>query len=99
MTETTNETKAARDRRRALELSDEECWAAARLMAEQLIQELGRKPSVAEKLLLEEIAYLRVRVRRLRAWGQTREAEKAARQLANLLKDFKKEPKLLEEIQ
>jgi hypothetical protein len=93
MTDTTDEGPIARGRRRALELSGEECLAAARLEAEQLIQNLGRKPSVAEKLFLEEIAYLRVRVRRLRAWGQTREAEKAARLLATLLKDFAKEAK------
>jgi hypothetical protein len=91
MTDTTDETKIARDRRRAKELSGGECLGAARLEAEQLTQVLRRKPSVAEKLLLEEIAYLRVRVRRLRAWAQTREADKAARLLANLLKDFKKE--------
>jgi hypothetical protein len=97
MTDTTNETKIARNRRRALELRGEECLAAARLEAEQLIQGFGRKPSLTEKLLLDEIAYLRVRLRRLRAWGQTRDAEKVARLLANLLKDLKKEPKLLEE--
>jgi hypothetical protein len=102
MTDTTDEGPIARGRRRALELSGEECLAAARLQAEQLIQNLDRKPSVVEKILLEEIAYLRVRVQRLNAWGQTRLADKAARLLANLLKDFKKEPnptvgKLLED--
>jgi hypothetical protein len=42
MTDTTDETKIARDRRRANELSGGECLAAARLGAEQLIQYLGR---------------------------------------------------------
>jgi hypothetical protein len=82
MTDNSDETTIARARRRAIELSGEECLAAARLEAETLIQALGRMPSVAEKLLLEQIAYFRVRLPRLRTWGQTRESERAARLLA-----------------
>jgi hypothetical protein len=97
MTDTTDETKIARDRRRAVELSGGECLAAARIEAEQLTQDLHRKAALGEKLLLDEIAFQRVWVRRLRAWGRIREAERAARLLVSLLKNFKKESKFFEQ--
>ena len=93
MTDNIDETTIGRARPRAQELG-EESLASAKLEAEQLTQDLGRESSVTEKILLEQIAYLRVRVPRLRAWGQTREADKAARLLANLLGNFEKESKV-----
>jgi hypothetical protein len=49
-----------------------------------------RKPSLAEKPLLERIAYLTVRVRKLTEWGQVREADDATRLLATILVAFEK---------
>jgi hypothetical protein len=89
MTKNSNVTAIARGRRRTFELG-EECTAKAKLEAEQLTRDLGRKPSIAEKLLLEQVAYLTIRVRTLRAWSQTREAEDTTRLLANLLSTFEK---------
>jgi hypothetical protein len=79
----------ARARRRAFELG-EGCLILAKTEAEQLAQELGRKPSFAEKCLFEHVAYLTVRIRTLRRWGQTREADDATRLLATLLRGFEK---------
>jgi hypothetical protein len=92
MIENSDEGPIARGRRRALELG-EACLAQAELEAEQLAQDLGRKPTFAEKLLIEQIAYLSVRVRRLRAWGRSREADDTTRLLATILIAFEKKSK------
>jgi hypothetical protein len=93
MTKNLDEGPIARSRRRALELG-EQCLALAKVEAERLIQEdLGRKPSLAEKLLLDEIACLKVRVARLREWGMVREADDTAKLLATILIAFEKNSK------
>lgn len=89
MTNSLDEGPIARNRRRALELG-EQCLALAKIEAEQLFRDLGRKPSLAEKPLLEQIAYLTVRVRKLRELGQVREADDATRLLATILVAFEK---------
>jgi hypothetical protein len=92
MTDNSDEGPIARARRRAFELG-EGCLALAKLEAEQLAQDLDRKPSFAEKLLLEQIAYFRVRVQKLRAWGRAREAEDTTKLLATILIAFEKKSK------
>ena len=89
MTNSLDEGPIARNRRRALELG-EQCLALAKIEAEQLFRDLGRKPSLAEKPLLEQIAYLTVQVRKLRELGQVREADDATRLLATILVAFEK---------
>jgi hypothetical protein len=89
MTDTTDEEPIARALRRARELG-EECLALAKLEVERLTQNLGRTPSFAERVLLEHVAYLTVRIRALRSWGRHREADDATRLLATLLKNFEK---------
>jgi hypothetical protein len=91
-TENSDEGPIARARRRAFELG-EGCVSLAKSEAGQLASDLGRKPSFAEKLLLEQIAYLSVRVRRLRAWGRAREAEDTTKLLATILIAFEKKSK------
>lgn len=93
MTNTTDEGPIARAQRRALELSGEECLALAQLEAEQLVRDLGRTPSFAEQVLLEHVAYINVRIGKLREWGQHAEADKATRLLATLLRAFEKKSK------
>jgi hypothetical protein len=92
MTKNSYEGPIARARRRAFELG-EGCLILAKTEAEQLAQELGRKPSFAEKCLFEHVGYLTVRIRTLRRWEQTREADEATRLLATLLRAFEKKSK------
>jgi hypothetical protein len=92
MTDNIDETPIGRTRRRAFELG-EGCLILAKIEAEQLVQNLGRTPSFAEKVLLEHVAYINVRIGKLREWCQHGEADKATRLLASLLKDFEKESK------
>jgi hypothetical protein len=69
-----NEGPIARARQRARELG-EEGLALAKREAEQLIQDFGREPTGSERILLEHIAILDVRIRALRKWRRQREAD------------------------
>jgi hypothetical protein len=89
----TDERSIAGARRRAFELG-EGCLILAKIEAERLAQSLGRTPSFGEKVLLEHVAYVNIRIGKLREWGLHGEAEKATRLLATLLKNFEKERKL-----
>jgi hypothetical protein len=90
MTDILDEGPIARARRRAFELG-EGCLALVKMEAEQLAQDLGRQPSFAEKRLIEQVAYLNVRIGKLRVWGRVGEADKATRLLAILLRAFENE--------
>jgi hypothetical protein len=75
---------AAKGRARMLEIARED--ADARQAEEwKLITGLGRAPSYAERLLIEQAASLVVRGRRLRALGRAREADSLGRQLVRVL--------------
>jgi hypothetical protein len=79
-----NEGPIARARRRTRELG-EEGLALAKREAEQLFQDLGRKPSGTERILLEQVVTLNVRARTLRAWGRANEADGVARLLISAI--------------
>ncbi len=75
---------ASRGRQRMAELAQQ---AEAERQVEQckLLADLGREPSAAETVLVEQIAALTVRARRLRAQGRDREAADTARLLVRAI--------------
>ena len=67
----------------------------AKREAEQFIEDLGREPTGAERILIEQIAILDVRTRTLRAWGRQTEADAVTRILVKSIGELHKlQPRL-----
>jgi hypothetical protein len=84
-----NEGLIARAQRRNFELN-EQVLTLAKREAEEHVRSLGREPSGAERIAIEQICTLNVRSRALRRWGLQTEADSVAQILMKSLGEFQK---------